>query len=406
MMMSGSDDNDDGDDDRLRLQHEFPREDPPEEEEPPQQTHRRTPQQKKKKPETKKKKRHGARNQNRHKIFVKWLLDTFDLDESEAPPIPPIHPPGDTRGIRTGSGGGENDGEVASLAERAEGLRLGTTAAGRGDDGSASTISTSSPRRPDTATTTPPPPPAAGRSMHVLDVAGGKGEVAARLTMCHKQRVVMVDPRPADVAGCYETLVLPKIPNKWQRRLEERRKSRPTFVRDVLASRFRQLVTTFDGHKVLSPSSSSMPPFLRKKKKKQGSNDDANDDDDADTTGTGDDDDDDEQQLREAVRDATLIVGLHADGATEAIVDAALEHGKPFVVVPCCVFPNFFPFRRIPVHAAGGGGGETETGSTTAYKPVRTHEDFCAYLLRKDPRLVREILPFEGRNVAIWWDGK
>jgi len=29
-------------------------------------------------------KRHGARNQHRHKSFVKWLLDTFDLEESRS----------------------------------------------------------------------------------------------------------------------------------------------------------------------------------------------------------------------------------------------------------------------------------------------------------------------------------
>jgi hypothetical protein len=37
--------------------------------------------------------------------------------------------------------------------------------------------------------------------------------------------------------------------------------------------------------------------------------------------------------------------------------------------------------------------------------PVRTHDQFCKYLLAKDDRFVKEILPFDGRNVAIWWDG-
>ena len=34
---------------------------------------------------------------------------------------------------------------------------------------------------------------------------------------------------------------------------------------------------------------------------------------------------------------ASAVVGLHPDGATEAIVDFALATGKPFAVVPCCV---------------------------------------------------------------------
>ena len=37
--------------------------------------------------------------------------------------------------------------------------------------------------------------------------------------------------------------------------------------------------------------------------------------------------------------DCDVLVGMHPDQATEPIVDAALAMGKPFAVVPCCVFP-------------------------------------------------------------------
>ena len=214
-------------------------------------------------------KRHGARNQHRHKGFVKWIIDTFTL----------------------------------------------------------------------------------GDNLHVLDVAGGKGEVSARLTMCHRQNVVMVDPRPADIVNCYETLVLPKIPNKWQRRLEEQRKENPNFVKEIVDERFQQLVTTFDDQSLAIS-----------------------------------------EDLQDAVKEASVILGLHADGATEAIVNAALNHQKPFVVVPCCVFPNLFKKRRVE-----------ENGQMV---PVRSHEQFCKYLANKDARFKIEVLPFDGRNVAIWWDGK
>ena len=33
--------------------------------------------------------------------------------------------------------------------------------------------------------------------------------------------------------------------------------------------------------------------------------------------------------------------------ATDAIVDNALQAGKPFAVVPCCVFPRLFSSRRL-----------------------------------------------------------
>lgn len=37
----------------------------------------------------------------------------------------------------------------------------------------------------------------------------------------------------------------------------------------------------------------------------------------------------------------SIIVGLHPDQATDAIVDCALQLGKPFAAVPCCVFPRW-----------------------------------------------------------------
>lgn len=188
---------------------------------------------------------------------------------------------------------------------------------------------------------------------HILDVAGGKGELAARMCMCLRKKVVLVDPRKADIAHCFKTLVLPKIPNKWQKRLEDQRDQNPSFVEDVLSERFRQLVTTFDNRTVEHSI-----------------------------------------EIIEAVQNASLLIGLHADGATEAIVDAALRYQKPFVVVPCCVFPSLFPQRQVIMEAGG------------PRIPVRTHEQFCQFLLQKHPSFRLETLPFEGRNVAIWWDGK
>jgi len=97
-------------------------------------------------------------------------------------------------------------------------------------------------------------------------------------------------------------------------------------------------------------------------------------------------------ELRNAISNASLLIGMHADSATEAIVDAALKFRKPFVVVPCCVFPTFFPQRKI-------------IDSNGKITNVRTYDQFCRYLLQKDNRFVMETLPFEGRNIAIWWDG-
>ena len=44
--------------------------------------------------------------------------------------------------------------------------------------------------------------------------------------------------------------------------------------------------------------------------------------------------------LAEQLQSCSLVLGLHPDQATDSIVDFALQFGKPFAVVPCCVFPR------------------------------------------------------------------
>ena len=43
---------------------------------------------------------------------------------------------------------------------------------------------------------------------------------------------------------------------------------------------------------------------------------------------------------------ASAVVALHPDEATEAAVCAAAKRGLPFAVVPCCMFTSKFPHRR------------------------------------------------------------
>jgi hypothetical protein len=244
--------------------------------------------------------RHGARNQHRHKDMARWLLRVFPHLEtsnrsSEAEPI----------GIDSDLlNPGDNELHVSSHVAQS-----------------------------------------------VLDVAGGKGELAARLSICHKLSVVMVDPREADVVKCFDQIILPKLPNKWQKRLMMQKEKNPNFTEHLIQERFRQLVMNFSEEDVESSP-----------------------------------------DLRAAVEGATLLVGMHADGATEAIVNVALKYGKPFVVVPCCVFPNLFTKREL-IEVDG------------SRVPVRTHDQFCRYLAQKDSRFVMEVLPFEGRNIGIWWAG-
>jgi hypothetical protein len=47
------------------------------------------------------------------------------------------------------------------------------------------------------------------------------------------------------------------------------------------------------------------------------------------------------------IRDASIIIGMNPDEATEDIVLLSLEMRKPFAVVPCCVFTKLYPDRRL-----------------------------------------------------------
>ena len=88
-----------------------------------------------------------------------------------------------------------------------------------------------------------------------------------------------------------------------------------------------------------------------------------------------------------------MVVGLHPDQATDAAVDFALAHGKPFAVVPCCTYARDFPHRRRPP-----GPGRPKGGG-----PVTTHAHLVEYLLAKAPGVIKcETLPFEGKNVVVY----
>lgn len=246
-------------------------------------------------------KRHGARNQHKIKFFLRWLMTTFPTA-----------------------------------------LKASKILQQDGND----TFDNDDPQRCDDETSDK----FFVRPL-ILDIAGGKGELAARLCFCNHQRVVLVDPRPADVVKCYEISVFRGLPKKWQERLRQKQASNPNLLTQTLKERFRQISIYFDARTMSQDAA-----------------------------------------LQTAVKNAELIIGMHADGATEAIIDIALQYEKPFVVVPCCVFPSFFPNRKIVKDGV--------------LHQVRSYDDFCDYLEQKDPRLKRSELPFEGRNIAIWWNGQ
>ncbi|KAF9158560.1 hypothetical protein DFQ26_007474 [Actinomortierella ambigua] len=89
------------------------------------------------------------------------------------------------------------------------------------------------------------------------------------------------------------------------------------------------------------------------------------------------------------LKGASIILGMHPDQATEPIVDMALKHGKPFAVVPCCVFAVDNPHRRL-----------------LDGRSVNTTVEFVEYLVQKTRREAiqaeTEFLSFEGMNIVVF----
>ena len=86
------------------------------------------------------------------------------------------------------------------------------------------------------------------------------------------------------------------------------------------------------------------------------------------------------------MKNCDVLLGMHPDKPTEALIDFALATNKSFAVVPCCVFSKAFPSRRL------------KDG-----RPVVTHAEFCDYLCEKNPKIKRAQLEFEGRNDVLYW---
>ena len=95
--------------------------------------------------------------------------------------------------------------------------------------------------------------------------------------------------------------------------------------------------------------------------------------------------DDQESDDRFLIVNSSMLVGLHPDQTTQDILELALQFDKNVAIVPCCVFPSFFPLRVL------------QNGI-----PVVTHAQFCQYLMELDPSLKQTELPFQGRNIVIY----
>ncbi|ETV97726.1 hypothetical protein, variant 1 [Aphanomyces invadans] len=151
----------------------------------------------------------------------------------------------------------------------------------------------------------------------VIDVAGGKGDIAFELWLCRDIPTTLIDPRQVKTRRTHLKFMAQHGKPKWTHMMEE-------LNNDLIAT-----------HNALFQSCS-------------------------------------------------IVVGMHPDEATEAIVDAALAFSKPFAIVPCCVMSRLFPNRYWNDDK------------------VATYEVFVEYLKAKHPGIRSAFLPFGGRNQVLY----
>ena len=161
----------------------------------------------------------------------------------------------------------------------------------------------------------------------VLDVAGGKGALAWELQCVHGIECVSLDPR-ARKPLC-----------RRRRKLLRKRRAAALSAGDATAEAPRHVRALLDAVFERSPEGADL------------------------------------------LERCSAVVGLHADEATEAIVDAGIKYGKPFAVVPCCVFKDLFPGRPAAVD---------------------NHEHFCEYLTTKADGIDIDFLRCVGKNKVVY----
>lgn len=200
----------------------------------------------------------------------------------------------------------------------------------------------------------------------VLDVAGGAGQVAFELGVRRGVNTTTIDPRPLRLDASQQRTV---------RYLQRSPTARmPTIDTHGAAAS----ASAWDGH---FPQVGSLPSHWRVGVRGHGeaaSNV---------TVGHMGVWFDESFAAREEWRTSSVVVGMHPDEATEAIVDLALAHRKPFAVVPCCVFWRT-NLGRIDPNRDGG--------------TVKSWEQFCDYLASKSEVIERARLPMRGRNEVLF----
>lgn len=169
----------------------------------------------------------------------------------------------------------------------------------------------------------------------MLDVAGGKGELAWELLNLNLVEPVVLDPRPLD---------LKQVERKWRYGFFWRNPIFHSFLHCAFDSsvepqtpqHLRLLLTD----PLLSGGSHAFEDSKRRAAElswtRKGLVHTASQE--SETS---------EGALSEALRRCSAVVALHPDQAAELSIRLALQLQKPFAVVPCCVYAQDFPKRSL-----------------------------------------------------------
>ena len=209
----------------------------------------------------------------------------------------------------------------------------------------------------------------------VLDVAGGNGWASFSLAL-HGIKSTVIDPSPA--VGClparYRKFLRRAIQGKYKSRIigdavntgENKRRQHPNNILYDFDPQIKPLM--FDKLQAFFVSSYDVRGFVNVKVCDEGSKE-------------------------KILENCSCIIGLHPDQATGAIVEFAVKHRKPFIVVPCCVFSRLFPNRFVPA----------SDSRDMDKKVVSTKDELVKWCVGLDPDHIKvSQLPFQGSNVAVW----
>eukprot|EP00438_Fugacium_kawagutii_P003042 Skav229445 [mRNA] locus=scaffold397:229789:230925:+ [translate_table: standard] len=242
------------------------------------------------------------------------------------------------------------------------------------------------------------------RSGPVLDVAGGKGELAWELLNLNLVQGVVLDPRPLDLKTVerkwrhglfwrnpifhnflhctFDGTQEPKVPEHWRLLLTDD-------LIDSLKGGTEEFVAAFEK----SRQKAAELRWTRKGLVHEGEEDqdpehpedEVDEVDEVDAVQSSEELPADRGSDFAAMTNCSAVVALHPDQAAEASIRLALDLGKPFAVVPCCVYAAEFPKRKLRSGA-----------------PVRSYFELLEYLQQLDPRIQRTNLDFEGKNTLLF----